>query len=77
MKSVEEIALEEFKHVQDEGLFPNCTDKDIWVIGFKDGYEYFKKTILHRLHLTQLTLPENSKLIPVDAVVSLINSIGR
>jgi hypothetical protein len=30
----EKIAEEQFKHVGDEGLFPNHTDKDIWISGF-------------------------------------------
>ena len=38
--SPEDIANEEFKKVGDEGLFPNYTDKDIWVDGFKAGYMY-------------------------------------
>lgn len=33
-------AREEFKNVGDEGLFPNHTDKDIWMSGFKAGYMY-------------------------------------
>lgn len=35
----EEIAFQEFDKVGDEKLFPNFTDKDIWIDGFKDGYE--------------------------------------
>ena len=42
MKKIEEIAFEEFKNVGDDGLFPNHTDKDIWIAGFKAGYSYFK-----------------------------------
>jgi len=38
--SIEQTANEEFKNVGDEGLFPNHTDKDIWISGFKDGYQY-------------------------------------
>ena len=37
---IEEIALEEFKNVGDDGLFPNHTDKDIWIAGFKAGFSY-------------------------------------
>lgn len=33
----EKIANEEFKNVGDEGLFPNHSDKDIWVSGFRDA----------------------------------------
>lgn len=29
------------KNVGDEGLFPNHTDKDIWMSGFEAGYGYF------------------------------------
>ena len=49
-KQIEEIAFEEFKNVGDEGLFPNHSDKDIWVNGFKEGYEYAVKNskILYR-----------------------------
>ena len=35
---LEHLASEEFKNVGDEGLFPNHTDKDIWIAGFKAGY---------------------------------------
>lgn len=35
---LEHLANEEFKKVGDEGLFPNHTDKDIWIAGFKAGY---------------------------------------
>lgn len=35
---LEHLASEEFKNVGDEGLFPNHTDKDIWISGFKAGY---------------------------------------
>lgn len=41
--SPEDIAREEFQNVGDEGLFPNYTDKDIWIDGFVAGYEYAKK----------------------------------
>lgn len=42
IKSVnpEEIAFEEFKNVPDDRLFPNHSDKDIWIAGFKAGMEY-------------------------------------
>lgn len=42
IKSVnpKEIAFEEFKKVADDGLFPNHTDQDIWIAGFKAGMEY-------------------------------------
>jgi hypothetical protein len=39
-KTSEQIALEEFTKVGDDGLFPNHSDKDIWVAGFKAGYDY-------------------------------------
>ena len=41
--SPEEVANDEFKKVGDEGLFPNYTDKDIWIDGFKAGYKYANK----------------------------------
>ena len=37
-KAIEEIANEEFKNVGDEGLFPNHSDKDIWMCGFVHAY---------------------------------------
>jgi hypothetical protein len=37
--TTEQIALEEFKKVGDEGLFPNHSDGDIWVSGFIAGYK--------------------------------------
>ena len=36
----EEIASEQFKYVGDEGLFPNHTDKDIWMSGFVAAMEW-------------------------------------
>lgn len=39
ISQVERLALEKFKKVGDEGLFPNHTDKDIWIDGFKSGFE--------------------------------------
>ena len=38
--TTEQIAFEELKKVGDEGLFPNHSDKDIWVSGFMAGYNY-------------------------------------
>jgi hypothetical protein len=35
---IEEIALREYENVGDDKLFPNHTDKDIWIAGFKEGY---------------------------------------
>lgn len=40
---LEITANEEFKKVDDEGLFPNHTDKDIWINGFKAGFTYNSK----------------------------------
>ena len=31
--------------VGDEGLFPNHTDKDIWMAGFEAGYLYYQKEL--------------------------------
>ena len=42
----EEIVNLEFEKVGDDKLFPNHTDKDIWVAGFKAGYEYTQKILL-------------------------------
>jgi len=36
--TIEEIAFKEYENVGDEKLFPNHTDKDIWIAGFKEGY---------------------------------------
>ena len=41
---IDRIANEEFKKVGDDRLFPNHTDKDIWVNGFKAGFWYHKKS---------------------------------
>ncbi len=32
------------KSVGDDGLFPNYTDKDIWMAGFEAGYNHLAKT---------------------------------
>lgn len=37
--TTEEVASKEFEKVGDDKLFPNHTDKDIWVSGFVAGYE--------------------------------------
>ena len=42
VREVEAIAAAQFEYVGDEGLFPNHTDKDIWIAGFVQGYFYFK-----------------------------------
>ena len=41
--TAEEYALSAFENIGDEGLFPNHSDKDIWVDGFKAGYEMAKE----------------------------------
>jgi hypothetical protein len=38
-REIATIAYKEFENVGDEGLFPNHTDKDIWVSGFIDGFK--------------------------------------
>lgn len=37
--NAEQFALNEFKNIGDDGLFPNHTDKDIWLSGFKYAIE--------------------------------------
>lgn len=39
----EKIAMGEFDGVGDEGLFPNHSDKDIWVAGFKAAIDWMQK----------------------------------
>lgn len=40
------IMEQEFNsNVGDEGLFPNHTDKDIWMAGFEAGYQYISKQL--------------------------------
>lgn len=41
--NIEDKANEEFKNVGDDGLFPNHTDKDIWVAGFKGGVSWYSE----------------------------------
>jgi hypothetical protein len=48
---MEEIAIKEFENVGDEKLFPNHTDKDIWIAGFKKGTEWQQEQILEFLYL--------------------------
>lgn len=43
---VEQIAFKEFNNADDDGLFPNHSDKDIWVKGFVAGFEYDKNKTL-------------------------------
>lgn len=40
IKQLEKIASINFKDAGDEGLFPNYTDKDIWMAGFVDGIRW-------------------------------------
>jgi len=42
---VEKIANEQYENVGDEKLFPNHTDKDIWVNGFVAAVEYIKSQV--------------------------------
>jgi hypothetical protein len=39
-KVIEKLAIDEFENVGDDGLFPNHTDKDIWIAGFIAGIKY-------------------------------------
>lgn len=54
--TIEELANEEFEFVGNGGLFPNHTDKDIWISGFKNGYklalekEWNRLTVLVKLY---------------------------
>ena len=41
-EDIERLANLEFQDVADEGLFPNHSDKDIWINGFVSAYVYFK-----------------------------------
>lgn len=46
-KNSEIIAHKCFDYmVADEGLFPNHTDKDIWVSGFKSGLEWLLSEVI-------------------------------
>lgn len=38
---LEALALTQFNGAGDDGLFPNHSDRDIWVDGFIKGYTYF------------------------------------
>ena len=42
-QEVEAIAAAQFEYVGDEGLFPNYTNKDIWMAGFVAAYFHFHK----------------------------------
>lgn len=41
--SIEVIANQRFKSVGDDGLFPNHSDKDVWVSGFIEGFKEMQK----------------------------------
>lgn len=41
-ENIYSIAEKEFQNVGDEGLFPNHTDKDIWISGFVAAVNYIK-----------------------------------
>ena len=48
-KNSEIIAYDAFGYmVADEGLFPNHSDKDIWVSGFKSGLEWMIKQLVNQ-----------------------------
>ena len=47
INKIEKLAFEEFEKVGDDGLFPNHTDKDIWIAGFKAGYSYLNNEELN------------------------------
>ena len=42
-QDIYDVARKEFENVGDEGLFPNHSDKDIWVNGFKEGIVWMLK----------------------------------
>lgn len=51
-KNAEIIAFKCFEYmVCDEGLFPNHTDKDIWVSGFKSGLEWLLSEVMKKNNL--------------------------
>ena len=47
INKIEKLAFEEYEKVGDDGLFPNHTDKDIWIAGFKAGYSYLNNEELN------------------------------
>jgi len=78
MESIEQIAINEFEKLGDDGLFPNHTDKDIWVSGFKSGFEFSTKRLKMALALD--ALKELKKYIPdlgyeYDLLTAICNKI--
>jgi hypothetical protein len=44
-KTIFENSITEFENVGDEKLFPNYTDKDIWVYGFNIGAQWYREQL--------------------------------
>jgi hypothetical protein len=60
------------ENVGDDGLFPNHTDKDIWMTGFEVGYKYYMKSQEPKLQ-TKISIDENIvvAIILIDFVLSI------
>ena len=48
IEDIDNAAVKEYENVGDEKLFPNHTDKDIWMNGFYDGARWYREQLKQR-----------------------------
>ena len=47
-EEIDNAVVKEYENVGDEKLFPNHTDKDIWMNGFYDGARWYREQLKQR-----------------------------
>ena len=77
--TIEELAYEHYgkDSADDDCRFPNHTDRDIWMDGFKAGYESCTKIIRDRLHQASLKLSPNPRQLIKRDIILLIENLNK
>jgi hypothetical protein len=47
-EDIDNAVVKEYENVGDEKLFPNHTDKDIWMNGFYEGAKWYREQIKNK-----------------------------
>lgn len=48
-EEIDNAVVKEYENVGDEKLFPNHTDKDIWMNGFYDGARWYREQLKQKI----------------------------
>jgi len=48
-EEIDNAVVKEYENVGDEKLFPNHSDKDIWMNGFYDGARWYREQLKQKL----------------------------